>query len=499
MLHGLGLKMIKISLIVVQLLFAMLLVYFVVVYPGFPGANQDHPLGYFGWWDQGQYLKQLRDLLSSGVSGLNSGFYPPGYMILALPFAKFLQFFTNSYAEFALIALNTTLVILSVVIFAGRLAGAKAVLFILALSFLIVFSDVVRNALIIPWSSSLTLFVASLFFYIVSSDRIMFKRSSKEIIILIFYGMLLSILLHTRPQDFAIISLSSILYLIFTIYKTSSVGRNVYVAFISFTLVEVVLYLLADGLTFGSVYGTSQHGFLFGDHIDKFLGIISGDQTYGTMSQSLLDRGVVEGTLIVMLILAGIIFGKIEIKVALILWFVIYLAFSDFGPHNFLRYELFHYFKTPLILSLVVFISSFTYSRMLILNVLTFVVLLFHTRINFTDIQYGLEKVSANESIWEVSTNDNVDGLFISGLTTIDALNSGTQNILFVPPSITVNNVKLVPFKEYRVFQGSSGIYIHFFSKQPYHYRLRLDTTKLKVIPNNLPGVYSFHRNVRLK
>ena len=69
----------------------------------------------------------------------------------------------------------------------------------------------------------------------------------------------------------------------------------------------------------------------------------------------------------------------------------------------------------------------------------------------------------------------------------------------FVPPSITVNNVKLVPFKDYRMFQGRSGMYVHFFSEQPYHYRLRLDTRKLKVMPNSLLGVYSFQRSIGLK
>ena len=366
----------KISLIASYLIFAILLIFLMLNYEGFPGVSSEHPLGFFGWYDQGQYLKQLKDLMSNGVTALSSGIYPPGYMILAIPFTIFSQFFTDNYFQYSLIVLNTILVISSVIIFSHTLGKNKAIFFLLLLSFLIGFSDIVRNALIIPWSSSVTLFVASLFYYIISSDGIMFKQRLNEIAILIFYGIMLSILLHTRPQDFVIISFSSVLYLIFTFYKYNGIGRNVYIPILSFVLVEIVFYILADGLAFGGIYSNSEHSFLINGHFDKLLGIISGDQTYGILSQSLMDRGVTLAVVIVTIFIAGIVFSKVEIKVALILWFVIYLSFSDFGPHNFTYYELFHYFKTPLIISLAVFIKSCSYNKMFALSVLTFLTLI---------------------------------------------------------------------------------------------------------------------------
>ena len=53
-------------------------------------ANSDYPLGYFGWYDQGNYLSQLKNLIINGLSGLSSGVYPPGYMVLATPIALIL-------------------------------------------------------------------------------------------------------------------------------------------------------------------------------------------------------------------------------------------------------------------------------------------------------------------------------------------------------------------------------------------------------------------------
>jgi len=487
----------KISLIASQLIFVILLIFFMLDYAGFPGVDPEHPLGFFGWYDQGQYLKQLNNLMINGVSELNSGTYPPGYAVLAVPIAILSQFFTDNYAEHSIIALNTILVISSVIIFSHTLDKSKAVFFLIMLSFFIIFSDVVRNSVIIPWTSSVTLFVTSLFYYIIFSDRIMFKKRLNGIAILFFYGAMLSILLHTRPQDFVIISFSSFLYLIFTFYKYNSIGRNLYVPFLSFVLLEIVFYLLADGLSFGNIYVNSDHSFSISGNFDKLLGIISGDQTYGVLSQGLLDRGVNSAIAIVTIFIAGVIFSRAEIKVALILWFVIYLSFSDFGPHNFLRFELFHYLKTPFILSLAVFINSFTYKKMFALSVLTFSTLLLHANISFANILYKTEKISANESIWEVSANDNIDGIFIFGL--LPELKKNSPNIFFVPPAITINKVKLIAFKDYRVFVGVTGIYIHFFSDQPYHYRLTIDTTNLKIIPGTDVGVFSFNKSVGIK
>lgn len=468
-------------------------------YPSFPGNNPEHPLGWFGWYDQGQYLKQLNNLMIIGVSTLNEGIYPPGYVTLAFPIATFLQFFTNNHTEYAIIALNTILVISSVYILMHAMDKNKAVLFLIMLSVLFCFSDVVRNSLIIPWSSSVTLFVASLFYYIVSFDGVMFRKRSNEMAILFLYGAMLSILFHSRPQDFVIISFSSFLYLIFTFYKFNNIGRNVYLAFLSFALSEIGFYLLVDGLALGSIYADTQHSFSMSGNFDKLLGLIAGDQTYGIMSQGLLDRGVISAIMIVAIFIAGVTFGRVEIKIAFILWFVIYLSFSDFGPHNFLVYELFHYIKTPFILSLVVFSNNFVYKKLFVLSLLTFSSLLLslHAKINFTNVLYKTEIISVNENIWQISTNDNIDGIFISGLLPVLKIN--TPNILFVPPAVTINKVKLTAFKDYRVFAGDNGIYIHFFSELPYFFRLAIDTKNLTLASNLQLGVHSFNRSVGMK
>lgn len=489
--------MLKNNLLAAQLLFMTTFIFLTLNYSSFPGANSDYPLGYFGWYDQGNYLSQLKNLIINGLSGLSSGVYPPGYMVLATPIALILLYFTDSYAEYAIIITNTMLVIGAIIIFAHSMKQTKAISFLITFTILIILSDLVRNSLIIPWSTSLSLFVASLLYYIISRENILFEKKISRVMIFISYGIMLSILFHSRPQDFIIISFSSTIYLVFSFLKNKHIGRNVYFAITSFLILEIIFYLSAGGLAFGDNYNL-HHVFTLGGNFDKLLGIISGDQTYGILSESLIERGVVPAIIILTIFIAGIIFGKIEMKAAIFLWLIIYLSFSDFGPHNFTRYELFHYFKTPFIICTAIFVTSVTYYKILLLCSLTFLTLLLNTNIVFKNILYGTGELNGKNMVFQISTNSNIDGIFLSGVKPM-SVSDYTLSIFFEPPSVTINNVKLKAFKEYRVFEGKNGIYIHFFYDQPLSYRLGINAKNLELIPNTKINIFSFERRLGVK
>src|SRR5690349_18806700 len=50
-----------------------------------PGNWTDYPLGWWGWWDQSQYLASTRNLLNGNLTP-EGHWYPLGYSILAAPF-----------------------------------------------------------------------------------------------------------------------------------------------------------------------------------------------------------------------------------------------------------------------------------------------------------------------------------------------------------------------------------------------------------------------------
>jgi hypothetical protein len=81
--------------------------------PALPGNNHAYPLGWWGWWDQSQYIASARALRALDFSpGLN--WFPLGYSLLAAPFTGWLPmhpfFFVDlaalliAYAAFLLFA-----------------------------------------------------------------------------------------------------------------------------------------------------------------------------------------------------------------------------------------------------------------------------------------------------------------------------------------------------------------------------------------------------------
>lgn len=72
-------------LLALVLALAYLAIY--LAHPALPGNNPDHPLGWWGWWDQSQYLRSAR-ALARGDLAPGEHWYPPAYALLAAPFAR---------------------------------------------------------------------------------------------------------------------------------------------------------------------------------------------------------------------------------------------------------------------------------------------------------------------------------------------------------------------------------------------------------------------------
>jgi hypothetical protein len=69
------------------LILAMLYTALYLAHPSLPGNRAEAPLGWWAWFDQGQYIRSARGL---GAWDLAAGahWYPPGYALLAAPFTR---------------------------------------------------------------------------------------------------------------------------------------------------------------------------------------------------------------------------------------------------------------------------------------------------------------------------------------------------------------------------------------------------------------------------
>jgi hypothetical protein len=135
----------------VALLVALVLVlaYFAIylAHPALPGNNTDHPLGWWGWWDQSQYLRSTR-ALAQGKLAPSEHWYPPAYALLAAPFSRIWP--AHPFILVNLLCLIGTAWIF--IAFSARLGvgpATAAILFLFA-------SVPVAEDWVVPWTSTPT-------------------------------------------------------------------------------------------------------------------------------------------------------------------------------------------------------------------------------------------------------------------------------------------------------------------------------------------------------
>lgn len=475
--------------------FACTFVFFSMNHAAFPGNDPNHPLGWWGWYDQGEYLKLLKLILSDGRIALNAGAYPPGFAVVSMPISMLLEPFVQESAGYGLIVTNGMLVFTSLVVFSCAMKEYRAVIFVLMCIALVIFIPAIRNALIIPWSSSVSLLVTSIFFYIVIRRRLIFDLNYFSIFIFLGYGLLLSLLLHTRPQDFATISLASLIYLLTSIFK-GKFPSIVFVAIVCFLFSELILYFLTGDFALGAMYGKSPHTFIPLGVFDKFIGLISGDISYGVDSMSFHNNSPVAWVFILGILIFGFILSPLPFKVLLVSWAAVYLSFSDLGPHNLLKYELVHYLKSPILLSLSTSILYFNYTRLLVSSLVVLMLTMLRLDVVFSSGTESMDLLSSGSlKFYNVKIPSHSDGLYVSPVAPLDK-----HKVFFDPPVIYLDDKKLLPFTDYRVFVGKSGFYFNFLTPQEGVFDVKMDTSNITSMCGGLykAEIYPYSRNVNV-
>ncbi len=126
-------------------------------FPALPGNNQEYPLGWWGWWDQSQYLKSAQAFAVWNLSA-DQHWYPLAYPILGAVFVKALPMHAFFFVDLTcFVALAWLLVLLSRRLGLGDWAGVGAfVVGVLA-------SKTLLTQYVIPWTTTpvVALLVAS--------------------------------------------------------------------------------------------------------------------------------------------------------------------------------------------------------------------------------------------------------------------------------------------------------------------------------------------------
>uniref|UniRef100_UPI0040474DA0 DUF7024 domain-containing protein n=1 Tax=Orrella sp. TaxID=1921583 RepID=UPI0040474DA0 len=342
----------------IRIILSLIAAFYFVIYfhiPSTPGNSPGaHPLGWWGWFDQGKYILSA-DAFSKFDFSPDKHFYPPLYSLLG---AIFLHW--SSGHLFILINFVSLIWFAYVFIRFSDLYTHRFVSIALLFSTSI-FNYTIFENYVIPWTS--TLAVALLASGILGLVWLIeLKRGDRNKISrlqIFFIATCLGLLVPTRPADAVIGCVLGISLLIgyWRIHKKSinCVPRplSFLMLFTSGSIIGPSIFLVLNTLVYGSPFGSyiqvaSSNGFFPADIAEKFVSIwLDGFALYGEPNAGLAERYPW-----LLISLAGLLWVLIRgdgalrsVAVSIILLFILYLPYGDLLPNGLWRFLNIHYFK----------------------------------------------------------------------------------------------------------------------------------------------------------
>jgi hypothetical protein len=319
-------------------------------HPILPG-NSSYPEGWWGWWDQGQYLK-CTTALAKGALDQESYFYPLGYSLVAVPF----YFLAPKHAFFLP---NLVFVIGSTWAFYGiarRLVRPTTAL-LLMIAFVVFYRGMLRDTLVVPWNTIPTHFLAYLILYLTA-----FRRPSERDVLVA--SVCLAVIYPFKVPEFVCL-LPSVLVAIASLGDRKRVLRAGLILALAVTVI-VTIMLTVNFSVFGQFrtkYELIQQGIGVMGYPPLwkiYLLLVSGGPVFRENQQMLLSHAPW-----LLLTLPGAVrlfqryrFMALGTILGIALCFATYLNYNDLFPTNFYRFSLIHYFVWTLpLLALITYVG----------------------------------------------------------------------------------------------------------------------------------------------
>lgn len=316
-----------------------------------PGA---HPLGWWGWFDQGQYLLSANALAQFDL-GRDKHFYPPLYPAIGAIFLKW----SSGHMYFAVNLLALLWFAFMFIRFSDRYIArwGSAVLFLGTISF----NPRLVETFVVPWTSTLSvaLLASGILGLVWLGEAKHGIRARVSGVRVFFVATCLGLLVPTRPADAlvgGVIGLGLLIEYWQTRRKASeSVPRSGKVVLLAIAgmIIGPLLFLGFNILVFGTPSGgyfqaAGANGFFPADLAEKFGSIfLDGFTLYGEPNAGLTERYPW-----LFLSLAGLVWVLIRgdgllrsVAFAILLHLVLYLPYGDLLPNGLWRYSNIHYFK----------------------------------------------------------------------------------------------------------------------------------------------------------
>lgn len=425
----------------------------------------DHPQGWWGWFDQGEYLKSAYAIFQGDLSP-NKYFYPPLYPALGALFLNWSTGHPYFLPNLAFLLWVSYVFIRVSDRYLPRWGGT-----------LLFFASVILNVsvfenYVIPWTTSLSaalistgilglLWIQNIF------DDIDVKISPWRIFVV---SLCLGLILPTRPVD--AVSISSIFCIamlggyITLIKRSSEKIPSFPVSFTAATLGLAFGFLIYFGfnkLVFGDFLGgyltstTERHSFPIADYLEKFVSIwLDGKTLYGEPGAGLTQKYPW-----LLIAIAGLIWALLKgdfilrtLSISIITLFAIYLPFGDLLPNGLWRFKNIHYFKWTFpylaLIAWLLFQNVLTTWRkrtgwILPTSLLVFIPLLLLS-LHFEINNQSLKITSYAENVFEFSMPANeIDFIDFNGV------NGGFQEIYFSNNHLLLDGYELKQVRDFRL------------------------------------------------
>jgi hypothetical protein len=320
-------------------------------HPALPGADSAHPLGWWGWWDQGQYLKCAAGL-SRGSLTSDTYWYPLGYPLLG-------AFFYRLMPQHFFLIPNLTLVVGTALLFyeiARKFISSLEAILLLVI-FAVCYRGTATISVVEPWNTIPTHFLSYLVILVVALREP--NRST-----CLFGALCVGLIYLFRPPDAACLGL----ILPFAILRLPRWRDRVVTGAIAVLglFVFVATVLLINRSIFGSWRTpyeviSANIGFAsypFGQKL--FSLVVDGRPIF-----QLDDSALLLHFPWLILLPPGIVYfirrrkwNAIVVLASLTATYFLYFAYNDFGPGNVFRYHLIHYlFWTLPLLALITYLG----------------------------------------------------------------------------------------------------------------------------------------------
>lgn len=323
-----------------------------------PGNNPEYPLGWWGWFDQGNYLRSAKAILDWNLDPAEY-YYPPLYPLIG---AAFIQLFP--YHAFYFVDLAATLGFFLLFVFTTRRHIGFWPAAIIGFTFIAVF-NVVRLQWVIPWTSSVSaVLVGASLLLLDRYDRA--RRDGRwdgraHILNAYLFGLVCGLQLPLRPGDIVLMAPVALGYGVLVaidLFAGDPIRRRhaVYAAVggvLGLVPGAVIMFgfnLLVFGDLLGGYFALSvSRGFYFGDFFEKLFSLVVASHPL------YLERGadwlteLPINALCLGFVPAAALFARPLVfrltAVAAMFQIVLYFSYGDALPTGTFRYNNIHYFK----------------------------------------------------------------------------------------------------------------------------------------------------------